>query len=461
MSALAPKLARVAELRSQLDSVRPLPREIEERVMQKFRLWWTYHSNALEGNVLTLGETETFLMEGLTAKGKPLKDHLDIRGHHAAIDYLLEFIRKKETLTEAVIRELHKVILVEDHYVEAENADGQPVRKVIRVGEYKTEPNARRTTTGERKFYATPTETPARMRDLIAAYREDCTRSEKHIVEIAARFHHEFTAIHPFDDGNGRMTRLLTNLILMQAGFPPVVIRTQERSAYIFALSKGDQGELDDITVFIADHLIEAMELYLRGARGEEISEPTDVDKEIALLKREMQHIEAASPRDATNTRRIVSKQVLPAWERVGPRLASLGELFATAKVNVSISWGKIGLSSSHGIQKNLPGLISVSEIEGNMTPDTSFQQIQFNVVLHGFTRSGTRPFDVQAQFTWLFAELKYSLKLNVSLQGRPTEFECIYNEEISSDELSKAMDAFCFYFIEEVKKQANGKIQH
>ena len=458
MSALTEKLARVAELRSQLDAVRPLPREVEERVLQKFRLWWTYHSNALEGNALTLGETQTFLMEGLTAKGKPLKDHLDIRGHHAAIDYLLEFIRKKETLTEAVIRELHKVILGEDHYVEAENADGQPVRKLIRVGEYKTEPNARRTPTGERKFYASPTEAPARMRDLITAYREDSARGEKHVVEIAARFHHEFTAIHPFDDGNGRMTRLLTNLILMQAGFPPVVIRTQERNAYILALSKGDQGELEDITVFIADHLIESMELYLRGARGEEVSEPTDVDKEIAILKRELGHIEAALPRDASNTRAIVAKQVLPAWERVGPRLASLGELFAETKVSISVAWAKKNLASGFETKKQLPGHIHPSEFEGQMPPDAWFQQIQFNAVLHGFTRSGTQPFDVQAQFSWQFDELKYSLI--VGIIGRTTRFERIYNEEIPRDDLDKAMDTYCSYFVDEVRKLANGKSQ-
>ena len=458
MSALAPKLARVAELRSQLDSVRPLPREIEERVMQKFRLWWTYHSNALEGNVLTLGETETFLMEGLTAKGKPLKDHLDIRGHHAAIDFLLEFIRKKETLTEAVIRELHKVILVEDHYVEAENADGQPVRKLIRVGEYKTEPNARRTTTGERKFYATPTETPARMRDLIAEYREDCARGEKHVVEIAARFHHEFTAIHPFDDGNGRMTRLLTNLILMQAGFPPVVIRTQERSAYIFALSKGDQGELENITIFIADHLIEAMDLYLRGARGEEISEPTDVDKEIAILKRELERSESDAPSEVQNIRRIVARQVLPAWERIGSKLASIGELFWNSGVAVFVC-GKSSGNAWHEIQMQLPGNFSAAEFQGPIPRDDPYNRIRFRVTLSSFTRSGTNQFNVEGEFTWRFKATNYSLVVE---NGKPpVTVESIYNEEIPSDQLNKAMDAFVSYFVDEIRKRANGGNPH
>src|SRR3954469_5626107 len=100
MADLSALLARVDSLKTELDALRPLARELEERVLQKFRLWWTYHSNAIEGNKLTQGETEMFLMEGLTAKGKPLKDHLDLRGHSNAINYLLAFIREKEVLTE-------------------------------------------------------------------------------------------------------------------------------------------------------------------------------------------------------------------------------------------------------------------------------------------------------------------------------------------------------------------------
>ncbi len=454
MSELAEKLTRVTELRSQLDAVRPLPREVEERVMQKFRLWWTYHSNALEGNALTLGETQTFLMEGLTAKGKPLKDHLDIRGHHAAIDFLLEFIRKKETLTEAVIRELHKVILVEDHYVQAENADGQPVRKLIRVGEYKTEPNARRTATGEWKFYATPTETPARMRDLLTTFRDECAREEKHIVEIAARFHHEFTAIHPFDDGNGRMTRLLTNLIFMQAGFPPVVIRTQERNPYVLALSQADQGYLDGITTFIADHLIDAMELYLRGARGEEISEPTDVDKEIAILKREFERSDASDSGEAGKIRGIVVQQVLPAWHRIGPKLKQLGELFWNSGVAV-LTRGRISGEKAR-FQTSLPATsLSADSFQGRIARDDPYKTIEFQVEMRGFNKTGINSFNLNGRFYWSFDATKYSLVVE---NGKPpVSLESAYTEQIPNAQIDRAMDGFVSYLVEETRKRANG----
>ena len=112
MSDLSELYARIDTAKAELDALRPLDREREERVMQKFRLWWTYHSNAIEGNKLTQGETEIFLMEGLTAKGKPFKDHLDLRGHNDAINFLLSLVKDNQPITESDIRGLHRILLV-------------------------------------------------------------------------------------------------------------------------------------------------------------------------------------------------------------------------------------------------------------------------------------------------------------------------------------------------------------
>ena len=104
-------LEKIDHLKAAADAMRPLNPEQEARVMQKFRLDWNYHSNAIEGNSLTYGETIAFLMEGLTAKGKPFKDHLDIKGHNEAINYLMELVRNRHQVTEKDIRDLHKIIL--------------------------------------------------------------------------------------------------------------------------------------------------------------------------------------------------------------------------------------------------------------------------------------------------------------------------------------------------------------
>src|SRR5438874_9466692 len=162
MSKLSALLSRVDELKTKLDQGRPLSTEVEQRVLQRFRLWWTYHSNAIEGNSLTQGETEMFLMEGLTAKGKPLKDHLDLRGHSNAINYLLGFVRDQEVLTEAAIRKLHEILLIEPYQAQAITPDGLPTMKTIGLGCYKAQPNSVRTPTGEMHYYASPEETPAK-----------------------------------------------------------------------------------------------------------------------------------------------------------------------------------------------------------------------------------------------------------------------------------------------------------
>ena len=168
-----------------------------------------------------------------------------------------------------------------------------PTTKAIAIGEYKTGPNNVRTPTGEIHFYATQEETPARMGDLMRWYRESIgPRAILHPVIIAAIFHHRFTDIHPFDDGNGRMSRLLMNLILMQRGYPPAVLQTQNRNEYLFALRTADQGNADEFIALIANNVIRSLELYLKGSRGESLEEPDDIDKQVALLKQELKHIE-------------------------------------------------------------------------------------------------------------------------------------------------------------------------
>ena len=213
-------LARVDDLKKQVDALKPLPKDVEGKIWQKYRLDWNYHSNAIEGNSLTFGETLVFLREGLTAKGKPLKDHLDMKGHNEVVEYLFSMIHKKDELTEKHIKEFHKILLVEPYEVNAVTLDGQKSTKTIKIGEYKSQSNHVLTPTGDTHYYATPDETPGRMGELIEWHRRE--KDTLHPVILAALLHYEFVNIHPFDDGNGRMSRILMNLVLLQNGYPPV-----------------------------------------------------------------------------------------------------------------------------------------------------------------------------------------------------------------------------------------------
>ncbi len=279
------------ELKSQLDQLRPLNKEQESRIMQKFRLDWNYHSNHLEGNSLTYGETKALILFGITAQGKPLKDTLEITGHNEAINWVLEMVQGDRPLTENFIREMHSLLL-KDSYKESKSIDGKIVPRKISSGKYKTTANHVETATGEIFYFATPEETPAKMNDLLVWYNEKITEVDKNPILIAAEFHYRFIRIHPFDDGNGRTARILMNFVLMKFGYPPVIIKTEDKTNYFAVLQMADAGNLEAFLEYIAQNLVRSLEIMIAGANGENIEEDDDLDKEIALLEQRLNNVQ-------------------------------------------------------------------------------------------------------------------------------------------------------------------------
>jgi Fic family protein len=285
-------LARAAALKAELDSLRPLTAEMEQRIMQKFRLDWNYHSSHIEGNQLTYGETKALILFGHTAQAKPLKDHLEMTGHDEAIKQIEEVIRQERPLTESFIRELHTLILKEPYERPAQTADGIPTVRRIAVGEYKTSPNHVLTRTGEMFYFASPEETPAKMAELMAWYNENVNKEDTNAVLFATEFHYRFIRIHPFDDGNGRLARLLMNFILMLKGYPPAIIKTEDKDAYYNALQQADAENLDFFFNYLCEQLIRSLEIMIKGAKGEDVDEDDDLDKKLALLKQKLNGVD-------------------------------------------------------------------------------------------------------------------------------------------------------------------------
>lgn len=282
---------QIKELKNELDTFRPLSKEQEGMIMQKFRLDWNYHSNHLEGNTLTYGETKALILFGLTAQGKPLKDHFEITGHDEAVKWIEDIVKQERPLTESFIRELHTLLLKESYEKKSISAEGIITTRRISVGQYKTVPNHVLTQTGEIFYFATPEETPAKMGDLMAWYQEEQAKSDVQPILLAAEFHYRFIRIHPFDDGNGRTARLIMNFILMRFGYPPVIIRTDDKENYFNVLRLADAGNLEPFVEYIAQNLVHSLEIMLKGAKGESIEEPDDLDKEIALLEQKLKGI--------------------------------------------------------------------------------------------------------------------------------------------------------------------------
>ena len=168
---MANVLETITKLKEELDKLRPLPPTVLAQVEQKLRLESNYNSNAIEGNTLTLGETRSLILHGLTAHGKPLRDHLDIQGHDSAVQALEAAVKEDQELNEVFIRNLHCVLLKEPYETEAETPDGKVVRRRISLGAYKTSPNNVVTSTGETYYFTPPEQVKQAMSDLIDWYR--------------------------------------------------------------------------------------------------------------------------------------------------------------------------------------------------------------------------------------------------------------------------------------------------
>ena len=278
-------LETIDRLKQQLDALRPLPPEVTGRVEQKLRIESNYHSNALEGNTLTLAETRSLLLHGLTARGKPMREHLDIEGYDRAIKELARMAREDHPLSESFICNLHRVLLNEPYEVETIAADGRNTRRAIAVGAYKSTANNIVTSTGETYYFTPPEQVRHAMRELIDWYQAQEKEGEHPIIS-AAIFHYRFVRIHPFDDGNGRMARLLMNRILLQHGYPLAIVRRDTRARYLQELERADQTEDPGRFIeYIASCCEYPLNLYLRAARGEPIEDTDDIDREIALFR--------------------------------------------------------------------------------------------------------------------------------------------------------------------------------
>ena len=324
-------LETITKLKEELDGLRPLPQIVLAQVEQKLRLEANYHSNALEGNTLTLGETRSLILHGLTAHGKPFRDYLDIQGHDSAVQAIEAAVKDNQELNEVFIRNLHRVLLKEPYKMKAETPDGRMTERTISLGDYKTVPNNVKTSTGETYFYTPPEQVKQAMGDLIDWYRAK-EREAEHPIVIAATFHYRFVRIHPFDDGNGRMARLLMNMILIKHGYTVAMIRRENRDEYLSKLEQTDRTEdLTEFINYVAGCCEYALDLYLKAARGEPIDDIEDIDKEIALFKQSL----VSTPDQAFSARAYVESVLSPFYSYCAGKVWRIADAFSMVKSRV------------------------------------------------------------------------------------------------------------------------------
>ena len=243
--------------------LQPLSEKDKERLSRRFTVDFNYNSNHMEGNTLTYGQTEILLLFGKVIGEADVRDVLEMTASNVGLKMMTDEARVKEMpLKQNFIRTLHWKLLREDYTVYRDLPGGVQTSYTVHAGQYKTRPNSVITRFGDRFEYASPEETPALMTDLVNWYNAAEQEGKLSPIELAALFHYRYIRIHPFEDGNGRIARLMVNFILTRHDYPMIVVRSRLKSEYLDALHQADlevgpvpadgaHAELKDIKPFM------------------------------------------------------------------------------------------------------------------------------------------------------------------------------------------------------------------
>jgi len=232
-----------------LNKARPLPNIVLQNIKDTFLVEWTYNSNSIEGNTLSLRETQMVLQEGITIKGKSLREHFEAKNHETAIHKLYKLVNDDYILNSKDVLELHGLVLrsIEDDYAGRLRNAGLRISSANFVP-----PNARKV---------------SEYLDSLINYI-NTNPQNLNPIELATVFHHKFVWIHPFFDGNGRTVRLVMNLLLMRHGYPPAIILTNDRAKYYLALNQANNGKYDKLILLMSQASERTLNIYLSAIPG-------------------------------------------------------------------------------------------------------------------------------------------------------------------------------------------------
>ncbi|MBZ9785878.1 Fic family protein [Psychroflexus sp. CAK57W] len=241
---LQPSFDRLYEKKALLHEARPLPQIALQKIQDALSVEWTYNSNSIEGNTLTLQETQLVLQEGITIKGKSLREHFEAKNHELALKHLYTLSKRDYQLNACDILDLHRYVLrsIEEDYAGRLRTGG------VRIsGANFIPPNARKV--------------PDLLDELIDFVVENPL--QLNAIELATVFHHKFVWIHPFFDGNGRTVRLVMNLLLLKVGFTPAIVLSTDRRKYYTALNAANKGNYFKLSLLMAQALERTMNIYI------------------------------------------------------------------------------------------------------------------------------------------------------------------------------------------------------
>ena len=391
-------------LKDKLDKLRPLREDSLNILNQKLKLDWNYISNSIEGNTLSKSETKSFILYGITAKDKPFRDYIEMRGHNNALNKLYQIVDKDLKITEKLIQEFHEIILVKPY-----TSSGAE----INPGKWKSLPNYLISPTGERIDFVAPEFVPKEMNKLInwlnnhiAPPKRKKKKYDLHPLIIAAGFHTEFIKIHPFGDGNGRMARILTNLILMLCGYVPAIIKLDNRENYYVSINTSSLDKPENLAIVLGQAIVNTLDIAIKAAKGESIEEDNDIDKELALLDKRIKDNALNRPlKTKERAAEIVQKDILPFYRNLLKDLSKFNPYFESNSVIISFNGQSDSWLSDEVENAIVTSLISNNKEAKVMDLNFSYRniknipgQITFNIIIR--TDFEREKYTIYDQFT-------------------------------------------------------------
>lgn len=434
-------LKKIEKLKLELDYLRPLKSEIEDKVLQKIRLEWNYNSVTGERNSLTLEETRSLILHGISKGNRPLKDYIEMKIHNDTISWMFEIAPLGFVLTEDLIKQIHESILLEPYEVQSFDKEGKPVLKMVEIGKYKQSPNSFMPKKGKIGDFATPEETPKMMKELLKWFSAESQKEDVNPIVLAAEFHYRFVKIQPFDDANGRIAKILTNLILMQFGYPPIAIKQSEKNMYHFALQTADTGKLDSFIDFIARNVINSLELYLKGARGETIEEVDELEKDLLVLEEKLRRLSSKIvKREKVVLLDIFDKSIMPLLSKLMDNYAKFDRFYIDKKISINVtSLSNLGING-HPDKKSrtAKNIAHLRELLLNEPIDLN-PAILIVYFYNTFNRDGFGDVEYTNKVVIRFDELEYAI---IEQNGSTVHSNLVkkYSEELFTEELEEIL---------------------
>ncbi len=444
MASLGDLLQHIKTQHQALKKLLPLSDDQQKKLDKKLRLEFNYNSNHLEGNTLTYGETKLLLLFDQTTGDHEYREYEEMKAHDVALKMVeQEAVDLERPLTEQFIRSLNKHLLVREFWKEAITHDGQPTRKKIIPGDYKKTPNSVRLQNGEIFDYTPPEKVAEEIADLVQWYNEH-EATEDPII-LASLLHYRFVRIHPFDDGNGRVSRLLMNYVLLRKDYPVVVIKSAEKKEYLAALNKADAGDIPAFSAHIAEQVIWSFDLWLKAAKGEDIDEPEDLDKELALLKNELDRkpnsFEKKKSDELLTT--IISELAIDIAKSLNERLSEVRAYFVALQILIDYE-----IYNSNGSRITKIEFEQDATLKKHLASYPKVRQLALTINCVALKKVKQQT-DITITNTFQFDEFHFSI---INKQNGDVIISKPYGQELSQNEIKIITDYNLRYIVDEIK---------